>query len=209
MGLPAADKPVIGVVGGVGAGKSTAAAELARLGCALIDADRIGHELLAEQSVRRELRERWGGRIFNEQGHVDRKALGEIVFSDPDELAALNAVVHPRIRRRMAEQIADFRARSDVPAVVVDAAVLFEAGWNDLCTHLVFVDCPPDERLRRVRAGRQWDEKTWRQREKSQNFLDTKRQMCEDTIDGSSDVSHLVEQLRELFHRIVIASDRF
>jgi len=208
MGLPSADKPVIGVVGGVGAGKSTAAAELARLGCALIDADQIGHELLADESVRRQLRKRWGGRIFDDGGCVDRKALGRIVFSDPDELAALNAVVHPRIRRRMAEQIADARARRDVPAVVVDAAVLFEAGWNDLCTHLVFVDCPPDQRLRRVRAGRQWDEETWRQRERSQDFLDTKRQMCEDTIDGSSDVSHLVEQLRKLFHRIVIASDR-
>lgn len=208
MGTPAANKPVIGVVGGVGAGKSTAAGELARLGCALIDADRIGHELLDDESVREQLRERWGERIFDDRGRIDRKALGRIVFSDPDDLEALNAVMHPRIRRRITEQIADARSRKDVPAVVLDAAVLFEAGWNDLCTHLVFVDCPPDQRLGRVRAGRRWDEETWRRRERSQNFLDTKRRMCEYTIDGSSDVSHLVEQLRKLFHRIVIASDR-
>ena len=200
---PSTSKPVIGLVGGIGAGKSAAAAEFARLGCLLIDADAIGHALLGDAAVADAIRSRWGREVFGPGGQVDRKALGEIVFADAQELAALNEILHPRIRRRMHHRIAAARRDVAVPVVVVDAAVLLEAGWDDLCTHLVFVRATDEQRARRVRADRQWDRRTWRQREKSQFSLDRKAQSCDHTLDSSGSASHLNEQVHRLFHRIV------
>ena len=85
-------KPVIGIVGGIGAGKSTVAAELARLGCGVIDADRIGHELLDESDVRAQIVEMWGPSVLDENGRVDRRCLAGRVFTDPAQLSALNVL---------------------------------------------------------------------------------------------------------------------
>jgi dephospho-CoA kinase len=202
-----AGKPVIGIVGGIGAGKSTVAAELARLGCARIDADAIGHELLADPDVRRQIRRRWGEGVFGPEGAVDRRALGQIVFADAAELRALGAILHPRIRHRMEEQIARAQADRRVRGVVVDAAVLFEAGWDDLCTHRIFVRAPQAERARRARRQRGWDASAWRRREKMQISLDKKAAKSDYTVDNSSSLSHLHEQVRSLFH-LIHAADR-
>lgn len=202
-------KPVIGLIGGIGAGKSTAAAELGRLGCAIIDADAIGHQLLADPAIVGRLRERWGEKVFGPDGTVDRARLGEIVFAEPEELAALNAIVHPRIRRRMAEAIGQAQADPAVAGAVVDAAVLLEAGWDDLCTHLVFIEADPASRVQRVAAGRGWDQQRWREREKSQISLDKKRAECDYYVANSSSVSHLNEQIRGIFRDLIRTAERF
>ena len=156
------------------------AREFARLGCELVDADsQSGHELLVDDDVRRQLRQRWGTGIFNDDGGVDRQALGAIVFADAAELVALNSILHPRIRRRMAEQIDRAQSRAETAAVVVDAPLLFEAGCEKLCSHLVFVDCPAEIRAQRVKDHRGWDRRNWKARETSQNSLDTKAAMCD------------------------------
>jgi dephospho-CoA kinase len=199
---PIESKPVIGIVGGIGAGKSTAAAELVALGCVLVDADAIGHELLGDPQVLDRLRRRWPDGVVGPDGQVDRKALASRVFADPAELEALNGILHPPIRRRMARRIADARKDPAARGVVVDAAVLLEAGWDNLCTHLVFISAPQEDRLRRVSADRGWDPQTWRQREKAQFLLDKKAAKCDYTVDNCSSVSRLCEQIRQLFHQI-------
>jgi dephospho-CoA kinase len=195
-------KPVIGIVGGVGAGKSTAAGEFAALGGRLIDADRIGHDLLGEPKVLAEIRRRWGDAVLGPDAQVDRQALAEVVFGSPAELSALNAILHPRIRLRIRRAIADAQADESAKAVVVDAAVLFEAGWDDLCTHLVFVSAPADQRRRRVAKSRHWSREAWMAREKSQIPLDTKASLCDYTVDNRFGASFLREQVRVIFHRI-------
>jgi dephospho-CoA kinase len=195
-------KPVIGLVGGIGAGKSTAAAEFAHLGCAVIDGDAIGHQLLAEPTVRRRLRERWGKGIFRPDGAVDRARLGKIVFGDGDQRRALEGILHPLIRRRIADAVGRAQADPAVAAAVVDAAVLLEAGWDDLCTHLVFIDADEPTRAGRATAARGWDRPTWSAREKSQISLDKKRRRCHYTIANSSSVSHLSEQIRGIFREV-------
>lgn len=196
-------KPVIGLVGGVGAGKSTAAREFQALGCALVDGDAIGHELLETPEVRQALRDRWGRQMFDAQGRVSRPAVAAVVFQNPPELAALNAIMHPRIRRRMEELIADAESQPSVLAVVMDAAVLLEAGWDDLCSHLVYIHAPDENRKLRTEQSRGWNGGEWQRREKSQIPLDTKRADCYYSLDNSSGVSHLREQIRSLFHQIV------
>jgi dephospho-CoA kinase len=201
---PVESKPVLGIVGGIGAGKSTAAAELVALGCVRVDGDAIGHELLGDREVLGEIRRRWPAGVVGPDGRVDREALARRVFADPAELEALNAILHPRIRRRMARRIAAARRDPAARGIVVDAAVLLEAGWDDLCTHLVFVSAPEERRLERVSAQRGWGRRTWMQREKSQISLDKKAAKCDYTIDNCSSVSRLREQIRQLFHRICL-----
>jgi len=202
---------VIGLLGGVGAGKSTVAAVLGELGCAVIGGDGIGHQLLTEPDVIRQLRERWGDSIFftnnATNSAVDRKALAAIVFEDHHELDSLSAILHPRIRRRIEERIAAIGPDASIPAAVLDAAVLLEAGWDDLCTHLVFVDAPAPDRCRRTLKHRGWDRKTWQDRENSQISLDNKRDRCDYSIVNSSSVSCLHKRIRELFQSIVLDAD--
>jgi len=199
-------KPVIGIVGGIGSGKSTVAAQFVKLGCALVDADRIGHALIEQDEVRRELKARWPDAVAPD-GNVDRQALGERVFNDPRQLGELNGIMHPRIGRAMSQQIDEAMADPKVPGIVVDAAVLLEACWDKLCTQLIFVHCPASVRAGRVRTSRGWEVETWRQRENSQISLDKKRQRCDYTVDNSSSVSHLNEQVRRIFSRLLHVAD--
>ena len=203
---PRTDKPVIGIVGGIGAGKSTAAQAFADLGCALIDADAIGHELLADPDVLRQVRRRWGQAV-GADGRVDRRVLAAVVFADAAELEALNRILHPRIRRELARRIARALADADTQGVVVDAAVLFEAGWDDLCTHRVFVAASDEQRSRRVARQRGWDHAVWQQREKTQISLDTKAAKSDYTVDNRSGASRLRKQIRQLLHQIRFGVD--
>ena len=198
----AGEKPVIGIVGGVGAGKSTAAMEFVALGCRLIDADKLGHALLGEPNVQDEIRRRWGEAVFAPDGQVSRGALAEVVFNSQADLAALNAILHPLIRRRIVQAIADAQADESVTGVVLDAAVMFEAGWDDVCSHRVFVAAPAEDRQRRVAESRRWSDEMWRVREKSQISLDIKARRCEYSLNNRFGASFLREQVRVLFHRI-------
>ncbi|MFW5840777.1 MAG: dephospho-CoA kinase [Planctomycetota bacterium] len=201
------DKPVIGLVGGVGSGKSTAADMLVELGCAKVDGDRIGHDLLDNPAVAEQIRRRFGGEVFQKTGAVDRKALARRVFDDPVALERLNAIMRPRIRAEIERQVAAAQADPDVAAIVLDAAILLEAGWDDIATRLVFVRSADDQRLDRVKRGRNWDEAQWQGREKSQFAIDRKAASCSDVLDNSSSVSCLHEHVRELFQRIVHPAD--
>ncbi|MBW2648181.1 MAG: dephospho-CoA kinase, partial [Deltaproteobacteria bacterium] len=138
---------------------------------------------------------------------VNRQMLGEIVFGDCDELEALNSILHPRIRGHMVQQITRAQNDDNVKGAVVDAAVLFEAGCEDLCTHVVFVDATRELREQRVSSTRGWDKNNWMNREKFQISLDKKRALCHYIVDNSSSISHLYEQVCRLFYQIVHAGD--
>ena len=199
-------KPVIGLVGGVGAGKSTAAREFEALGCLWIDADHIGHEILDEPGVREEIRSHWGEDVFGTDGAVDRQALAEIVFGDPGELAALNGISWPRIAKRVAEAIAQAMADPNRPGIVLDAPELFEAKWDAMCSHVLFVSAGQADR--KLRAGlKGLSEQDWRRRENSQISLDIKERGCYGKLDNSSNVSHLREQVRRTFYQIASRTD--
>ena len=129
----------------------------------MIDADAVGHELLKDPAVRRQIVERFGPGVLGEASRetelapaIDRKALGAIVFADPAARRDLEAILHPRMRAWFRR---GHRARALGPVdgngrlVVLDAAILLEAGWDDLCDLIVFVDAPREERMRRVSAS--------------------------------------------------------
>jgi dephospho-CoA kinase len=133
----AARIPVIGLTGGIGTGKSTVTQLLAERGAAVIDADRVGHQIYQPgMPAWRELVATFGDSILNPDRTINRQALGKIVFADPEALRTLNRIVHPKMFERMAELIAELRARGGMPAIVIEAAVLIEADWTPLVDYV-------------------------------------------------------------------------
>jgi dephospho-CoA kinase len=123
---------VIGLTGGIASGKSTVSRFLKELGAVVIDADRIGHEVLRSDSVvRRELAAAFGEQVLTPGGNVSRCRLGKLVFGNPQALARLNRIMHPRIAARVEAQLERYR-RDGVKVVMVEAALLLEAGWASL-----------------------------------------------------------------------------
>ena len=191
-------KLVVGLAGGIGAGKSTVARILAENGLAIIDSDRLNHEELGRPEVVETLVRWFGSEVLGSEGSLRREAVSEIVFNDAGQRARLEALLHPRIARRREELIAAAEADPEVRAVVLDSPLLFEAGLNRLCDVVIFVDAPADQRAARLAAGRGWSNQELYKREKSQQPLDSKRARADYTIDNNSGLDHLRSKVERL-----------
>lgn len=199
--IPHSNDPfVVGLIGGIGSGKSAVADEFARHGARVILADQLGHEALRQPAIRAEIVRRWGKELLDEQGEINRRQLAAIVFQDEKALRALEALTHPAIRAGIKAEIAR-AGKEQVRLVVVDAAVLLEAGWFDVCDRVVYVDAPLEVRRARVTAKRGWTEQDWRQRESTQLPLTEKVARADHVLDNSSTLEHLSRQVDDLLHR--------
>jgi dephospho-CoA kinase len=196
--------PVLGLVGPIGAGKSRVAAELAAGGAQVLDADAVGHALLEQRPARDLVLERFGPAILDRSApagadegtgpappRIDRRALGALVFNDAAALRALEAILHPRMRRTFERAIARAQRGGRARAVVLDAAILLEAGWNDLCDLVVFVDAPRDQRLARVAEQRGWTAEQLEARERAQWPAERKRERADVVLVNDSDPERL------------------
>jgi len=197
-----AGKPVIGILGGIGSGKSTVAAEFAKLGCGVIDADKIAHELLAQESVKEEIVARFGPAVLDGAGKIDRRKLAEVVFSGGEKLSLLNEVIHPLVLEKADKLIDQYRCQSCVKAIVLDMPLLLEVGWAERCNRLVFVDSA--QKLRHSRAKKMgFDENHLKIRENFQISLDKKFDLADNTVENNSDFSALVRQVADIFSDIM------
>ncbi len=191
----------IGLVGGVASGKSAVAAALARRGAVVFDADRLGHLVLDEPEVRDLLTARWGSSILDDHGRISRPAVAQYVFGDsPQETAErefLEQTVHPRIRRRIQAEIRQLPDAA-IPAVVIDAPLLIEAGWNHVCQAVLFVDAPRQQRLERA-AARGWTAEEFARREAAQLPIEEKRRWCSYVIDNSGSLEDLEAQVDQFW----------
>jgi len=182
----------------MGSGKSLAAAEFAKYGARIISGDKFGHEALRQPNIKESVVKRWGSEILDSAGEVDRRKLGAIVFADERERKALEALVFPWIERRIAEEIARAKADSSAKLVVLDAAIMLEAGWAGSCDQLVFVDARRELRLQRLAKERGWDAQEVDKREKSQWPLTEKQKRADWTLDNSGSPEKLARQVRDL-----------
>ncbi|MGQ0634418.1 MAG: dephospho-CoA kinase [Planctomycetaceae bacterium] len=203
--------PIIGLVGGVGSGKSHLARALEKNHrVALLDADVAGHEALREPAVKEQIRRQFGSEVFDHSGEVDRRKLGAVVFGSSAEQkaarAALEAIVHPRITEKLRNQISATRNDPQWEAIVIDAALLLEAGWHKMCTHLIYIDAEYDQRLARVRQTRGWAAEQLQAREESQFPLDRKRREADDVVDNTQGAERAESQLEAIFNRLVGAA---
>jgi dephospho-CoA kinase len=192
-------KPVIGLVGGIGAGKSTVADALARHGGKVVAGDPLGHEALEQQDILDRIADAFARRdILTESGRIDRKKLGRVVFPSPVERSRLEHLVHPYIEDRIREEIDKAQADPGVKFVVLDAAVMLEARWDDVCDKLIYVDAPRPVRLARVKQQRGWTDTDLANREAVQMPAEKKKERADVVIDNGGSPAATSAQVDEL-----------
>jgi len=194
---------VLGLCGAIGSGKSTVARMFAECGAVVVDADRIAHDVLRRKTVKAAIARRWGRDVFRPDGEVDRAALGRVVFADPAEIRALNALTHPLIRKEIARQMAAARARPGTPLIVVDAPLLLESGLAASCDVLAYVAAPAATRAQRVRARHGWSADELARREAQQWPAAVKRAHCHHVIVNAGSLARTTAQVRCLFRKLV------
>ncbi|MBA4192046.1 MAG: dephospho-CoA kinase [Planctomycetaceae bacterium] len=191
-------KPVIGLVGGIGAGKSTAAKCFATRGGFVINADALGHEALQQPDVIRHVVDLWGETVRKPDGTLDRREIGRIVFGYPTERNKLEGVVFPYITARCEEAVIQAMGKPDVKFVVVDAAVLFEAGWERNIDRIVYVDAPREIRLARLATRSGWSNDDLTGREAAQLPAETKMARADEIIVNDAGTIELQAQVDRL-----------
>ncbi len=197
------DKPIIGILGGIASGKSTVADEFAKMGCAVIDADKIAHDALENAEIKKKIIDLFGKDIISPSGKVDRKKLAEIVFENAEKLSRLNDIIHPVVIGQIEQLIEEYKHQNHIKAIVLDIPLLAEIGWTKRCDKVIFVDS--NEKLRLERAKKlDYNKKQLKIREKFQISLDNKQKLADNTIENNSDFSALVRQIADILSDIII-----
>lgn len=191
----------VGVTGGIGSGKSTVCEVLRVLGVPVFNADREAKALYASPKVRNAVIDAFGERFYVGDV-VDRKALAELVFKDPEALAKLNGILHPAVRQRFR----DWAAEQTAPYVVMEAAILAETGGVKAFDHVVVVSAPEELRIQRVMRRDGVEEEAVRARLRNQTDEATRLAMA-DTVIVNDDRTLVIPQVLEL-HRQLTGHER-
>jgi dephospho-CoA kinase len=190
----------VGLTGGLACGKTFVGQALAELGCHLLQADELGHEvLLPSGEAYADVVREFGPGILNEDGTIDRKRLGAEVFGKPERLAALNRLVHPHVFRREREFIAQF-AQSDPHGIaVVEAAIMIETGAYKNYDRLILVECNEQQQIERSLKRDHTDRAKVLARLRRQMPLDEKRKFAHYLIDTSGSKEDTLRRVREVY----------
>jgi dephospho-CoA kinase len=203
-----AGKPVIGIAGGIGSGKSFVARLFGELGCAVIDSDEQVKAAYRDPAVRETIRGWWGDGVLLPGGEINRPMVAKKVFADEAERRRLEGLIHPWVAEARRREMSAAAKDPQVVAYVWDTPLLFEAGLNAECDAVVFVDAPLERRLERVRRGRGWDEAELLRRQKSQWPLDKKQRISDYVVTNTADADDARGQVREVLSRILARSSK-
>lgn len=192
-----------GLTGGVACGKTTAARMFEEFGVKIIDADRLGHELVrAPRPAYQEIVHHFGFEILDSSGEIDRKRLGAVVFADPRKLQQLNSILHPRIIGRAEELALAYHATQPDAVVLVDAALIFEAGIEKRFVKVVVAWCRPEQQLERLMAKSGLSRGEAERRIAAQMPVEDKRHRADFVIDCSASLEGTREQVRALYLKL-------
>jgi dephospho-CoA kinase len=193
----------VGLTGGLACGKTFVGEELERLGCLLIQADELGHEVLepggeAHAAVVRE----FGPGILAEDGRIDRAALAAQAFGNSERLARLNSLVHPPVVRREERLIEEYAAGHPDGIAVVEAAILIEAGGRRRFDRMIVVTCDEEQQLERAMRRPGAVEADARARLSRQMPLEEKRKFADFVIDTSGEKEDTLRQTRAVYEAL-------
>ena len=190
---------VIGLAGGIGAGKSEVSRILGEMGAEVLNADRYGHEVyLPGTDGHREVVEAFGEDVLQPNGEVDRRALGSKVFGNPEAMAQLNAIAWPRIRQKLEDGIEEQR-QLGTGVVVLDAAVLIEAGWTDAADEVWVVTAPEGDVVSRLQARNNLTEEQVRARMASQMSSEERVKHADVVVANDGDLQGLQSNIEKLW----------
>ena len=196
---------VIGLTGGIGTGKSEVARIFQELGAVLINADQIGHQAYNPHSeIWQEVVKAFGEEILQPSGEIDRKKLGSIVFADPDQLTRLNQIMHPRMARMVARQVQEL-GEQGADVVVVEAALLFEAGWDSLVGEVWSTESPEDLVTKRLQSRSGLSQEEAKKRIDSQMSAEERKSRSQVVVDNSGDLVDLEKVVRSIWDQRVKA----
>ena len=198
---------VIGITGPTGAGKTTVLSVLEDMGGAIVDCDAVYHSLLRTSvSMQNELKTRFGGEIFDENGGLRRKAFGAIVFGDQAALADLNAITHRYVMDELKHMIAEAWAKNR-PTIALDAIALLESGTGGLCDVTVAVTAAEEVRVRRIMARENISEDYARARVAAQKPDAWFEAHCTYTLRNDGSRAAFEAKARALFEHIIVKED--
>lgn len=194
---------VIGLTGGIGTGKTEVSRLLEQLGATIINADQVGHEAYTPHSEAwQEVVKEFGEDILQEQGEIDRRKLGGIVFADPDRLATLNGIMHPRMASIVRDKLGVLENQGTQVAVV-EAAVLFEAGWDDLVGEVWTTESPAEKVVERLQRRNGFAPEEIRRRIAAQMPSEERVGRASEVIDNDGGLEELETTVREIWKRRV------
>jgi|SRR5580704_1905641 dephospho-CoA kinase len=195
----------VGLTGGIASGKSTVACILRDLDCPILEADPIGHELLEQgQAAYNEIVAEFGNGVLDSYGKVDRSKLGAIVFPDAAQRAKLNQILHPRILDVVRKWFGALDRSGEPELAVVEAALIFEAGFNKELDRVVVCWCRPEQQLERLEE-RGLSHENARLRIAAQMSVDEKRRMADEVIDCSGTIEDTERQAAKLVEKLKLA----
>lgn len=191
---------LVGLTGGMGAGKSTVARLLADHGAHVVDADAIAREVVAPgEPALAAIAERFGDDVLGEDGTLDRAAVASIVFADDEALDDLEAITHPAIRDRVVDHVARLAGAHEAPVVVLDHPLLVESGLHADVDVVVVVQTPVEQRLDRLEEHRGVDRDDARARMRSQASDDQRRAVADHVLVNDDDEQALRAEVDALW----------
>jgi dephospho-CoA kinase len=195
---------ILGITGNIASGKSTVARAFVNHGAVLVDADQLARDVVAPDSpVLQQLVAQFGMDILQENGELDRKRLGQIVFSDADARRQLNNIIHPAIARLAIERLTELKEQPGVPMVIYEAPLLFEAGAEGRVDQVLVVKIDPEIQLQRLMEREDLDEAAALQRITAQMPQQEKLARADYVIDNSGTVEEALLQVDELWQQIL------
>jgi dephospho-CoA kinase len=198
---------IIGLTGGIASGKSAVAEELAALGAVVLDADKAAHRVINYADVKHRLTDRWGPSVLTAEGDIDRRAVASRIFGRTaetrDDRDFLENLIHSRVRKEFEYALTRLKI-ANAPAAVIDAPLLLEAGWDNACDIVLFVDSPQDDCKRRAQNLRNWTAEEFAAREVVQMPIEEKRRRATHVIANDGTLDELRSRVRELWQSLPI-----
>ncbi len=196
---------VIGIVGGIGSGKSLICEYIKNnYNACFINADGIGHQVLEKNTdVYNQVFERYGKQILNADGSINRKALGDIVFSASEDLKWLNSVSHPYIKSKIIKKIEEYKEKKSCDLIILEAAILIEAGWGQLADYIILVKCKEDIRVERLINSRSITEQKAKTIISKQSTDIQLERFSDEIIDNSLDKNNSYKQIDIIIKKIL------
>lgn len=193
---------IIGLTGGIGSGKTTVAQFLKELGAVVIDADKVGHEVLrSDAEVWQEVVAAFGEGVLTSNGDISREKLGRMVFGAPELLLKLNVIMHPRIAERVGVHLEGYRKRG-VGVVVIEAPMLLEAGWASQVDEVWVTVASEATILKRLKERTGLSEIESLERIRSQMSVAERVRQADVVIDNDGDLSELKERVAGLWREL-------